>query len=262
MTKFFVLGPMECRSGERSVNVSGTLQRTLLATLLAAEGNPVSAESLGTELWGDSPPHQWENALQAHISRLRRQLEAVADDLPAQLVVQHFGYCLRTAADAVDAKVFMREVTNARFLGATDRRAATEGLRRALSRWRGKAFDLVIQGPLCRSAAQRYETAQLVAQETLFDLELADGRHTDIIPVLSELVESPPLNERFCEQLMIALYRSGQQARALSSYSRMRDRLDKELGVEPTTTLRNLFHAILTHHPALRLGADHAVLRA
>jgi hypothetical protein len=26
--------------------------------------------------------------------------------------------------------------------------------------------------------------------------------------------------------------------------------------------LRNLFNAILTHHPALRLGADHAVLRA
>lgn len=262
MTKFFVLGPLECWSGERSVNVSGTLQRALLATLLAAEGNPVSAESLVTELWGDSPPHQCENALQAHISRLRRRLEAVADDRPARLVVQYSGYCLRTHEDAVDAKVFMRELAHARYLGATDPRAATEGLRRALSLWRGKAFGLVIQGPLCRIVAQRYETAQLVALETLFDLELRSGRHTDIIPMLSELVEAPPLNERFCEQLMIALYRSGQQARALSSYSRMRDRLDEELGVEPTITLRNLFNAILTHHPALRLGADHAVLRA
>lgn len=262
MTKFFVLGPLECRSAERSVNVSGTLQRALLATLLAAEGNPVSAESLVAELWGDSPPHQCENALQAHISRLRRRLDAVADDRPARLVVQHSGYCLRTHEDAVDAKVFMRELAHARFLGATDPRAATEGLRRALSLWRGKAFGLVIQGPLCRIVAQRYETAQLVALETLFDLELRSGRHTDIIPMLSELVEAPPLNERFCEQLMIALYRSGQQARALSSYSRMRARLDEELGVEPTITLRNLFNAILTHHPALRLGADHAVLRA
>lgn len=262
MTKFFVLGPLECRSGDRSVNVSGTLQRALLATLLAAEGNPVSADSLGTELWGDSPPHQWENALQAHISRLRRQLDAVAADRPARLVVQHFGYCLRAQDDAVDAAVFMREVTRARILGAADPRAAADGLRRVLSLWRGKAFDLVNQGPLVRSAAQRYETAQLVALETLFDLELASGRHTDIIPVLSELVEGPPLNERFCEQLMIALYRSGQQARALSSYSRMRDRLDEELGVEPTISLRNLFHAVLTHHPALRLGADHAALRA
>ena len=262
MTKFYVLGPLECQSADRPVNISGTLQRTLLATLLAAEGNPVSVESLVTELWADSPPPQWENALQAHISRLRRRIDAVADDQPARLVVQHSSYCLHTDEDTVDAKVFMRELGNARFLGATDPRTAADGLRRALSLWRGKAFGLVIQGPLCRTVAQRYETAQLVALETLFDLELRSGRHTDIIPMLSEWVEAPPLNERFCEQLMIALYRSGQQARALNAYRRMRQRLDDELGVEPTITLRNLFNAILNHHPALRLGADHAVLRA
>src|SRR5437870_5131469 len=70
MTNFFVLGPLECRSAERPVNISGTLKRALLATLLAAEGNPLSVESLVTELWADSPPPQWENALQAHVSRL------------------------------------------------------------------------------------------------------------------------------------------------------------------------------------------------
>ncbi|MBV9450125.1 MAG: AfsR/SARP family transcriptional regulator [Streptosporangiaceae bacterium] len=262
MIKFFVLGPLECRSANRPVNISGTLQRALLATLLAAEGNPVSVESLVTELWGESPPPQWENALQAHISRLRRRIDAVADDRPARLIVQHSGYCLQTDEYAVDAKVFMRELGNARFLGATDPGAAADALRDALSLWRGRAFGLVIQGPLCRTVAQRYETARLVALETLFDLELRSGRHTDIIPTLSELVEATSLNERFCEQLMIALYRSGQQARALNAYRRMRERLDDELGVEPTITLRNLFNAILNHHPALRLGADHAVLRA
>src|SRR5713226_4192243 len=120
MTKFFVLGPLECRSSERPVNISGTLKRTLLATLLAAEGNPVSVESLVTELWTDSPPPRWENALQAHVSRLRRGLDAVADDRPARLIVQHSGYCLSTDEDTVDAKVFMRELGNARFLGAAD----------------------------------------------------------------------------------------------------------------------------------------------
>jgi SARP family transcriptional regulator, regulator of embCAB operon len=262
MLSFFVLGPLECRSANRHVNISGTLQRTLLATLLAAEGNPISVESLVTELWAGSPPQQWENALQAHISRLRRRIDGVADGRAARLVVQHSGYCLQTSEDAVDAKVFMQELSQARLLGSTNPRAASDKLRRGLSLWRGKPFGLVIQGQLCRAVAQRYENAQLAALETLFDLELRGGRHTDIIPMLSELVEAPTLNERFCEQLMIALYRSGQQARALNSYNRMRDRLDEELGVEPTVTLRNLFSAILIHHPALRLGADHAVLRA
>ncbi|HEX4062756.1 MAG TPA: AfsR/SARP family transcriptional regulator [Streptosporangiaceae bacterium] len=262
MAKFYVLGPLECRSSERLVNIPGTLQRTLLATLLAAEGNPVSVESLVTELWADSPPPQWENALQAHISRLRRRVDAVADSRTAQLIVQHSGYRLSTDDDAVDAKVFMRELGEARFLGNHDPKRAADVLRGALSLWRGNAFGLVIQGPLCRTVAQRYEAARLVALETLFDLELRGGRHTEIIPLLAELVEPPSLNERFCEQLMIALYRSGQQAVALTAYRRMRERLDDELGIEPTVTLRNLFNAILVHHPALRVGADHAVLRA
>ena len=228
MTKFFVLGPLECRSADRPLNISGTLQRTLLATLLAAEGNLVSVESLVTELWADSPPPQWENALQAHISRLRRRIQADTGGQATQLLVRHSGYCLQTGEDAVDAKVFMRALGNARNLGAADPEAAADGLHHALSLWRGRAFALVIQGPLCRTVAQRYDTARLVALETMFDLKLRCGRHMDIIPMLSELVESPSLNERFCEQLMIALYRSGQQARALSSYFRMRDRLDEE----------------------------------
>jgi SARP family transcriptional regulator, regulator of embCAB operon len=260
--KFFVLGPLECESANRSLNISGTLQRALLATLLAAEGMPIAVTSLVSELWGDTPPPHWENALQAHVSRLRRRIDAVAGDRTTRLIVEHSGYCLQTADDAVDAKVFMREFDCARLLGTSDPRTAADALRSALSLWRGRAFDLVIQGSLCRTVAQRYETARVVALETLFDLELRSGRHTDIIPTLSELAEAPSLNERFCEQLMIALYRSGQQARALNSYIQMRDRLHEELGVEPTITLRNLYDAILHHHDALRLGANHLVLRA
>ena len=95
----------------------------------------------------------------------------------------------------------------------------------------------------------------------MFDLELQTGRHHDILPALSELVESPLLNERFCEQLMIALYRSGLQTEALATYRRMRHRLDLELGVQPTQTLRNHEKAILAHDPSLGPRANHLVLR-
>src|SRR6266545_3093295 len=53
MTRFSVLGPMECWLGERPVKISGTLQRTLLATLLASDRQPVSVDALVEELWGD-----------------------------------------------------------------------------------------------------------------------------------------------------------------------------------------------------------------
>lgn len=262
MTRFSVLGAMECWFGQRPVLIVGPLQRTLLAALLASERKPVSVDALVFEMWADSPPPQPENALQAHVSRLRRRLQQVADDRPAHLIAQPSAYHLLVDPDAVDALVFVRDVSRALSQIETDPAWAVENLRSALSLWRGQAFDLVVCGPLCRAAASRYEAARLGALETLFDLELHLGRHGGIIPALTELVESSALNERFCEQLMIALYRSGRQKEALVAYRRMRTRLDEELGVQPTVTLQNHERAILSHDPALRIRADHLVLRS
>ena len=243
------------------MEIYGALQRTLLAALLASESKPVPAEPMAMELWAGSPPRNWENALQAHVSRMRKRLAAVADERPAQLVVAPGGYRLLVAEDALDATVFMRKFSHARVLATSDPATAVGTLRSALALWRGPALGNVVGGPLCRSAAARYDAARVVGLEALFDLELQIGRHIDIIPALSELVESPLLNERFCEQLMIALYRCGLQTEALATYRRMRNRLDTELGVQPSRTLRNHEKAILAHDPSLRLHADHLALR-
>lgn len=261
MTRFSILGAMECWSGQRPVHIPGTIQRALLATLLISEGKPVSADTLVPELWGELPPPKWENALQAHVSRLRRRLLAADDDEPAHLMAYTSGYCLQIGKHALDGSMFMNGINRARALAGTDPVGAAGELRTALSLWRGAAFDLVVCGPLCRAAAHRYEAARLVGLEMLFDLELRAGRHSAIIPELTGLVESPMLNERFCEQLMVALYRSGRQTEALVTYRRMRKRMDDELGVEPTSTFRNHEKAILAHFPALHVGADHTVLR-
>ncbi|WP_436498524.1 AfsR/SARP family transcriptional regulator [Actinokineospora sp. HUAS TT18] len=261
MTRFAVLGPLECWSGNRQIDIRGPLQRSLLAALLATESRPVSVESLVTELWGDTPPDQWENALQAHVSRLRRRLTSIADEAPARLIGLATGYRLVVSETDLDATAFTRQVAHARAIAATDPTEAADVLRSALALWRGPAFAMVAGGPLCRAAAHRYEAARTMALETLFDTELQTGRHVDIIPRLRELVESSGLNERFCEQLMVALYRSGRQAEALATYRRMRHRLDDELGVLPTRTLRNHEKAILVHHPALHTRANHTTLR-
>lgn len=242
------------------MEIRGSLQRTLLAVLLAGESRPVAVESVAAELWAGEPPRNWENALQAHVSRLRRRLLEEADDGRARLVIRSGEYWLDVDEESVDAMVFMRKFTHAKVLAGTDPAAAIGAFRSALSLWRGPAFGNVIGGPLCRSAAARYEAARIAALEMMFDLELRAGRHVDIIPTLSELVELM-LNERFCEQLMVALYRAGRQTEALSSYRRLRLRLDLELGVQPTRTLRNHEKAVLTHDPSLSVHANHLVLR-
>ena len=68
----------------------------------------------------------------------------------------------------------------------------------------------------------------------------------DSIGELEGLVREQPSSERFEAQLMLALYRSGRQADALSSYRDTRRRLVGELGIEPSRTLQELERAMLS----------------
>lgn len=88
-----------------------------------------------------------------------------------------------------------------------------------------------------------------MAYEHLFDAELDLGRHREVITELQQLHAQYPLRERFCEQLITALYRSGRQAEALDAYHRTRQRLSHHLGLEPGDALRARFQDILRREP-------------
>lgn len=59
------------------------------------------------------------------------------------------------------------------------------------------------------------------------------------------------LDEQIYAQLMLALYRCGRQADALTAYQRLRRALGEELGISPSNSLRELEVAILRQDPAL-----------
>ena len=78
--EFSILGPVEIRANGVSMEIRGENQRVLLTALLASEGRLSTTSALIEELWGENPPRNAENALQAHVSRLRRRLEALEPD--------------------------------------------------------------------------------------------------------------------------------------------------------------------------------------
>src|SRR5262249_37839300 len=57
--------------------------------------------------------------------------------------------------------------------------------------------------------------------------------------------------ERLWGLRMLALYRSGRQAEALSAYQQLRTTLVEELGIDPGAELRQLHQQILAQDPAL-----------
>jgi predicted ATPase/DNA-binding SARP family transcriptional activator len=234
--EFRILGPLEVADDGRVVAVPGGKPRALLATLCLSPGETVSAERLIDELWGEEPPETAANALQVHVSQLRKALGADV------VVRRGAGYELAVAPEAVDLGRFARLVAEAR---AAEPAGAERLLREALGLWRGD--------PEVDRA--RLEELRLGALEARIDADLALGRHAELVPELEALAAEHPLRERLRGQLMLALYRAGRQADALEVYRQTRETLVDQLGIDPSPELQELERSILTQDATLATPA-------
>ncbi len=241
---FRILGPLEVDEGGRTVPIAGDRQRALLAILLIHANEPVSADGLIDELWGDHPPGSPRKGVQVQVSRLRK---ALGED-SARLVTHPNGYQLHVESGELDLDRCEHLAHKGReALASGDQRRAAGHLREALAIWRGSAladlgFESFAQGEIAR-----LEELRLAVLEDRIDADLACGRHAELVGELEALVAEHPLRERLRRQLVLALYRGGRQAEALEAYRAARQMLSEELGLEPTPALRELEQAILTH---------------
>jgi predicted ATPase/DNA-binding SARP family transcriptional activator len=247
-----ILGPLEVRRDGAAVEVRAAKERALLALLVLHVNEVVPAERLIEALWGDARPETAEHALQVYVSSLRRALGREA------IVTRAGGYVLEI--DEVDARRFEELVERGRTELRRDAEAASEMLGAALDLWRGPALADVAYEEFAQTEIARLEELRALAVEDRIEADLRLGRHNQLVAELDALVDASPLRERLRAQQMLALYRSGRQADALEAYRRARETLVDELGLDPSTELRELEAAILRQDPAL--DVEPAELRA
>lgn len=243
--EFRILGPLEVEEGGHPVALGGPKQRKLLALLLLTPNRPVSVDRLIDALWADEPPAEASNALQYHVSQLRK---ALGDG--AAIVTQEAGYSIRLEAEQLDLLRFERLLVEAE---SADADRASRLLREALGLWRGEPLVELADDVLSQADVQRLGAVRLTALERRIDADLALGRYAQLVPELAALVRVHPLHEAFVGALMRALYGSGRQAEALEVYRGTREMFDTELGIEPSPFLRELERAILRQDPELAL---------
>jgi predicted ATPase/DNA-binding SARP family transcriptional activator len=242
-----MLGPLEVIADDGSIATpAGLKERVLLAVLALARG-PVPGDRLVDVLWGEDPPGNPSNALQARVSALRRSLgrsDAVVLD-PA-------GYALDVEPDQVDARQF--EALTAEARRAAERGApgqAIASFEKALSLWRGDALADFVYEDFALADIARLEDARLSAQEDRLQLLVDHGRAEEAVGVLETAVGRHPFRERLWALLMLALYRTGRQADALHAFGRARETLIEELGLDPGPELQALEASILEQDPSL-----------
>jgi predicted ATPase/DNA-binding SARP family transcriptional activator len=254
---FAVLGPLEVSRVGRSVRLPSRKQRMLLACLLTAPGKLVSLDELATGLWGARPPPSAELTLRSLVSRLRTALAPVAT-LQSGGGVENLlrghdgGYLLDVDSGGLDSTQFEQLLDEGRAALASGKAAAAvEALRVALGLWRGPAFAEIAHTPLAEVVAAGLERSRAEAVEVLAEAQLAVGQPAQALATLDPHLAAHPLRERGWGQRMLALYRLGRQAEALSVYQELRHRLREELGVEPSPSLCRLQRRVLLHDPDL-----------
>ncbi|WP_327238381.1 hypothetical protein OG349_34705 [Streptomyces sp. NBC_01317] len=262
--EFKILGPLEVQSLDRTLVLGGFKQRAVLGKLLLRANHVVATSELLDALWSqESRPVTARKIIQNAVSGLRAALSRPHSLLevpgaPApELLTRSPGYILQVAPDTLDVSRFDRRVAEGRrLLDAGEPALAAELLREALDEWRGPVLsDLVEQG-LDWPEVARLRQLRLDAMEYRFEAELACGRHHAVLGELVSLAESEPLRERLCGQLILALYRCGRQAEALSVFSRVRLELVQKYGLEPSRDLQTLQQHILHHDPSLTAPAE------
>lgn len=258
--RFQVLGPVRAWYDDRELDVGSPQQRAVLAILLLSQGRQVAMDILVDAIWGQDPPRSAVGTVRTYISRLRRCLDPVTGYRAAGLLTSvGDGYAIETDAVTVDVELFTQQVRQAQLTrGSGDLTRAASQLGEALALWRGMPLA-GISGPYADSQRARLTELRLAATEDRLSIDIESGRHLAAVAELRALLDDHPLCEKLSELLMLALYRSGRQAEALSAFDDLRRLLSDELGIDPGPGLRALHQRILQADDSLipPASADH-----
>jgi len=252
-----VLGQLEVYADGRVVPLRGVKQRRLMAALLAAANQVVSADRLADLIWAGAPPDGAAVALAKDVYRLRDVLGSV--DAAGILITQSPGYRLNLDEDRIDAGVFAALVAQGQQLLPVDPARAVSVLDDALALWRGQAWAEFTDEDFARPLIAGLDELRALAVECRAEAMLTLGRHEEVVAELKPAVEAQPLRERRRSLLMRALYLSGRQVESLQVYREFRSVLMDELGLEPSPALRELEHDILAQRADLAVRVSRPI---
>ncbi|WP_281170357.1 AfsR/SARP family transcriptional regulator [Amycolatopsis nigrescens] len=236
-----------------STAVGGRRQPVVLAVLALEANRAVGVDQLIDSVWDSKPPPTARAQIQVCISNLRKLLKETGSS--GRILTRPPGYLLAIAGDNLDYERFQELLALAHSYEGDGRLVdALIALRQALDLWRGPALADV-ESENVRRAAIIWDDRRLAAEIDRVRVELALGRHAELVADVQKLVGENPLREELCGYLMVALYRSGRQAEVLAVFRRTCDALIDDLGIEPSAELRDLARAMLNHDQRLRSPA-------
>ena len=221
--------------------------RTVLKVLALARGRPVPVDRLVDALWPHQPPARPAEQVAVLVSRLRT---AAAADIART----DAGYVLGVDWLDVDAAAALADEAERR-LDAGALAAARAAAGAALALQRG---PLLPEDPDAEWAeADRAAAQRLAARSThaAARAALEAGDTAAAAEWAGRALDSDPYDEAALRLLMRAQAGAGRPASALAAYTRFRERLAEDLGVDPAAQTTGLHTALLQADSSTAAGA-------
>jgi DNA-binding SARP family transcriptional activator/DNA-binding XRE family transcriptional regulator len=261
------LGPLEAWRDGVPLSLGPPARRAVLGMLLLGPDVLVRRDTIIDVLWDAEPPRTAVGLVQAHVSRLRRVLEArqcgASDDGMIKAVSS--AYKLSLSGTELDLLVFRDLAARAAAARAGgDDVTACDLYEQAMALRRGDPLaDVeVLSGHPGVTLLRQQLTSVLLRYA---EAACALGQYRRVLPRLQALAVAEPLNEPAHAWLMIALAGSGQQAAAIHVYEALRWRLDRELGLYPGEELAEAHLRVLRqdiHAGSTRRAHPHRAAQA
>jgi DNA-binding SARP family transcriptional activator len=244
--EFRVLGPLEVVRDGVVLRLGAGKLRVVLAALLLQANRPVSIDDLVDKLWDGAAPGDARGTVQKYVMRIRRLLGGGAEDSAVR--TEPDGYRITIPAGRLDLHRFSDLCAQAARAAAAgdDDVAESALLTDALALWRDvPPLSDVPSPPLQRDDVAGLVERYLQALDRRIELDLALGRHAEVLGELAALVRRHPERERFWAHRMRALHRAGRQGEALATYREVASLLAEELGIDPGADLRAAHREVL-----------------
>ncbi|GHD32302.1 hypothetical protein GCM10007147_35730 [Nocardiopsis kunsanensis] len=245
--RFEILGPATVVSDGEDVVLPSTKPSAILASLLLKCNSFVSLEYLKYALWGEDAPANADVTLPTYILRLRRLLRKYDRDAdPITTMPRGYSINIPANSDSLDLLVFRRLVEKgSAYRSSGEVENERSALVRAEKLWKGPALSNIPSETLHREETPSLNDQWFDVLERRFTIDLTLGDFEGLAPQVRQAITHRPERERYWEQLIEALYRSGRTTEALNEYRKVHEYLTTELGIEPRQSLQELHLQVL-----------------
>ncbi|TQM05891.1 AfsR/SARP family transcriptional regulator [Pseudonocardia kunmingensis] len=243
--RFAVLGPLRVRFGDAELDVGPVRQQAVLAALALRPDVTTSQAELLDRVWGLEPPGSGVKNMPGYVFRLRRCLQSAGVDAKSVIVSDRSGYRFVGGAarlDTMDLDGFAAEAGEARRAG--DLAAAIDAHTAALALFEGEPLA-GLPGPFAVGERRRLTERRIALLQDKLDAQIRSGRYDEAIDELSVWIEAYPHTEPLAALLVRARYGGGRPANALKVLPELRERLVRDLGVEPGDEVQRAHQAVL-----------------